>query len=60
MSQAPTLGETSRTAPGRMLSRRMPSSSSSSGVFLIRTFTFTHCVAAGYRNSGAERRYACD
>src|SRR5260221_4645456 len=44
------LGDTSRTAPGCILSRRTPSSSSSAGVLLIRTFTFTQCVAAGDTN----------
>src|SRR5471032_2211262 len=58
MSQAPMLDETSRTAPGFISSRRTPSSSYSIGVFLIRTFTFTHSVVLGYSNR-AHRRPFC-
>jgi hypothetical protein len=46
MSQDPTLADTSFTIPGRNASRRTPSSSSSRGVFLMRTFTCQEIAAS--------------
>ena len=39
MSHEPTLDDTSRTVPGSSRSSRIPSTSCSRGVFLMRTFT---------------------
>jgi len=51
MSHAPMLEDTSRTEPGFMSSTRTPSTSTTSGVLLIRTFTIAQCVSVEYTNT---------